>query len=144
MAQSCDGSLARAGVQLVHAGAVRRSSWSKRPIVGHQYQENGNSYDCRFCARMWPHPRNACKPNGSLERCCIFEIFHQKHQCPKSAVVGQNDHLSDSAYHRHPEAEPDIESGQQGCLFVPLTRLQTVTANDLVCAQQRCLYLLDF
>jgi hypothetical protein len=43
-------------------------------------------------------------------------------------------------YHRYPEAEPDIESGLQGCLFVPLTRLQTVTANDLVCAQQRCLY----
>ena len=40
-----------------------------------------------------------------------------------------------------PEAEPDIKSGLQGCLFVPL---QILTANDLVCAQQRCLYLFIF
>ena len=28
-----------------------------------------------------------------------------------TAVVGQNDHLSDSTYYGSPESEPDIETG---------------------------------
>ena len=59
--------------------------------------------------------------HGSSGRCCVFVIFHQKHQCLKTAIVGQNDQFLDSTYHRRPEAGPDIESGLQGCLFVPLT-----------------------
>ena len=43
-------------------------------------------------------------------------------------------------YYRCSEAESDIKSGLQDFLLVPLPHLQTLTANDLVCAQQRCLY----
>ena len=71
-------------------------------------------------------------------------LFHQKHQCPITAVVGQNDQFSDSTYHRRPEPEPDIESGLQGHLLIPLLRLQTLTSNDLVCVQQHCLYSFFF
>ena len=34
-----------------------------------------------------------------------------KCQCLKTAVFGQNGRFSDSAYYRHPEAEPDIKGG---------------------------------
>ena len=61
-------------------------------------------------------------------------IFHQKHQCLISALVGQKDQFSVSAYHRRSETDPDIESGPQGDLLIPPSRLQTLSANDLVCA----------
>ena len=40
-----------------------------------------------------------------------FWCISPKCQCPKTAVFGQNGRFSDSAYYRHPEAEPDIEGG---------------------------------
>ena len=70
--------------------------------------------------------------------------FHQKHQCPITAVCGQNDQFSDSAYHRCPEPEPDTESALQDSLLVPLPHLQMLTANDPIRAQQHCLYSFVF
>ena len=117
---------------------------SDTSIFGHLYQENGNSYERRTCARMQLHPRTNCKPNMTLGRHCVLAIFHQKHQCPITAVFGQNDQFSDSAYHRRPEPEPDIESALQDSLLVPLPHLQMLTANDLVCTQQHCLHSFVF
>ena len=62
----------------------------------------------------------------------------------ETAIVRQNDQFLDSAYHRRPEPEPDIESVLQDHLLVPLPRLQTLTASNLTCAQQHCLYSFVF
>ena len=74
-----------------------------------------------------------------------FAISRQT-ECPKTAVIGQNDQFLDSAYHRRPEAEPDIKSGMQGCLFVPLTRHQILIPNESSFALNSvaCTNLLDF
>ena len=52
--------------------------------------------------------------------------------------------ISDNAYHRCLEAEPSIESGLQEYLLVPLPCLQTLTANDLISAQQHCFYSIHY
>ena len=62
-----------------------------------------------------------------------FGDIPPENQCPKTAVVGQNDQFSDTAYHRRPEAETNVESGLQEYLFVAVPRLQTLTVNDLFC-----------
>ena len=90
-------------------------------LFRHQYRENGNSWDHWSCTRMLPHPCTNCKPNVTLEQCCIL-ILYLKHQYPKTAVVRQNDQFSDSAYHRCPEPKPDIENGLHRLLICsPIT-----------------------
>ena len=75
----------------------------------------------------------------TLERYCFLAIFHHKQQCPITAVVRRNDQFLDSVYHRRLQPEPDIKSGLQGPLLIPLSSPQILITNDLVCAQQHCL-----
>ena len=57
---------------------------------------------------------------------------------PETAASDSYDQFLEGAYHRCPEHEPDMGSRLRGHLFISPLRLQTLTANDLVCAQQHC------
>ena len=89
-------------------------------------------------------PTYTCKPIAILEWCYVLVIFTRNASVQRLQFLDLDDQFLDSAYHRHPEAEPNIESGLQRCLFVALPCLQTSTANNLISTQQHCFYSIHF
>ena len=63
-------------------------------------------------------PTHVLQTECDLGMILRFGDIRQKRQCPKTAVFLQNDKISDSAYLRPTEVEPDIETGLQGCLLL--------------------------